>query len=232
MATTSEPYNMATTVEPSLKRLHSMVSTPSGNYSVVKLPQVKQSITRVQNPMATVINAPALAAVGVTKIRSSRNVFDRLGPCVNPLDDVNQLGDGYTSRVQDPSPYLQRFDYVGQYAVNATNSMPLQRNRNQEHAAVTPPNASNKVINTWKPPGYQGSREFAEADGHIIVYGETGATGSGMQPLGGNSKPLKSIYRNVSYWHKYILVFLSSLAKYAYIFKTVLDNNNYVHEFS
>ncbi|KAI9081463.1 hypothetical protein K1719_036609 [Acacia pycnantha] len=119
---TSGPSNLGTTVEPSLKRLRSVVSTPSDNSSVVKLPQVKQSVLRVQNPMATVINAAAEASEDVREIKSSRSVFDRLGRGMNPLDGDKQLGDNYTSQELDRSLYLQRSDYIGQCDANVTLS--------------------------------------------------------------------------------------------------------------
>ncbi|KAK4253685.1 hypothetical protein QN277_010327 [Acacia crassicarpa] len=257
---TSGPSNLGTTVEPSLKRLRSVVSTPSGNSSVVKLPEVKQSVSRVQNPMATVINAAAEASEDVREIKLSRSVFDRLGCGMNPLNGDKQLGDNYTSQELDQSPYLQRSNYIGQYDANVTlsdceggflsdstshnecfddvnamdhqmndpyqisfssenrnedslmeqygavknadDSMPPKRNRNQEQAAAAAPNASNEVrnisvdVNTWKLWEYQESREVAEADGHRTADSETGAPGSGLQLLRGNSKPLKSTNRN------------------------------------
>ncbi|XP_054812056.1 uncharacterized protein LOC129313138 isoform X2 [Prosopis cineraria] len=116
---TSGPSNLGMTVEPSLKRLRSVVSTPSGNSSLVKHPLLKQSVSRVQNPMATVINAAAEAAEDVIEIKSSRSVFDRLGRGMNPLDGDKQLGDNYTSQEQDQS-YLQGSDSIGQYAANVT----------------------------------------------------------------------------------------------------------------
>ncbi|KAF7836021.1 Embryonic polyadenylate-binding protein 2 [Senna tora] len=117
---TSGLSNSVTPVEPSLKRLRSVVSTPSGNSSLVK-PQMIQPVSRVQNPMATVINAVADAAEDVMEIKPSRSVFDRLGRDINSLDVSNRLEDNYRIQEQNQSLYHQRSDYSGQYAANMTS---------------------------------------------------------------------------------------------------------------
>ncbi|KAJ9174470.1 hypothetical protein P3X46_013108 [Hevea brasiliensis] len=56
--------------EPSLKRLRSAVSTSTGESSLVDHPRRIQSITRVPNPMATVIKAVQEAAEDAVKVKS------------------------------------------------------------------------------------------------------------------------------------------------------------------
>ncbi|XP_019453421.1 PREDICTED: uncharacterized protein LOC109354999 [Lupinus angustifolius] len=110
---TSRPNNLGTPVEPSLKRLRSVVSTSSGDSSLVERPQRVQSVSRVANPMATVIKAVAEAAEDVIKSKSSGSVFDRLGCSVNPSDGNIQLEDNYLHQEQSQSLYLKRTDYDG-----------------------------------------------------------------------------------------------------------------------
>ncbi|CAL0326157.1 unnamed protein product [Lupinus luteus] len=118
---TSRPSNPGSSVEPSLKRLRSVVSASSGDSSVVEHPQRVQPASRVPNPMATVIKAVAEAAEDVLT-KSSGCVFDRLGrgTGMNPSDDNRQLKDNYQNQEQNQSMYLQRTDYAGQYAASIT----------------------------------------------------------------------------------------------------------------
>ncbi|RVX02828.1 Polyadenylate-binding protein 2 [Vitis vinifera] len=74
---TSRPSNLA--AEPKLKRLRSVVSTSTGDSSLDDRPQRLQSVARMPSAMATAIKAVAEAAEDVIKVRSSGNVFDRLG---------------------------------------------------------------------------------------------------------------------------------------------------------
>ncbi|KAK7283865.1 hypothetical protein RIF29_13613 [Crotalaria pallida] len=117
---TSRPSNLGTAVEPSLKRLRSVVSTSSAESSLVERPQRMQSVSRVANPMSTVIKAVAEAAEDVVKSKSSGSVFDRLGCGVNPLDGNSQLEDNYIRQEQSQSSYFQRTDYNGPYAEDMT----------------------------------------------------------------------------------------------------------------
>lgn len=111
---TSRPSNLGSSVEPSLKRLRSVVSTSSGDSSLVERPQRMQPAPRVTNPMAPVIKAVADAAEDVIKYKSSRSVFDRLGRGMNPSDDNSQLEDNYQHQEQNSSLYLKSSDYNGQ----------------------------------------------------------------------------------------------------------------------
>ncbi|KAJ1409756.1 RNA-binding domain superfamily [Sesbania bispinosa] len=115
---TSRPSNSGISVEPSLKRLRSVVSTSSVGSSLVERPQRMQAISRVANPMATVIKAVAEAAEDVVKFKSSGNVFDRLGCNMNPSGGNSQLDDSYQHQEQRPLSYLQRTDNGDQYAAN------------------------------------------------------------------------------------------------------------------
>lgn len=72
---TTMPSNSV--LEPSRKRLRSVVSTSTGLSSEEVHPRRIQSMARLPNPMATAIKAVAEAAEDVRKIRSG-NVFDRL----------------------------------------------------------------------------------------------------------------------------------------------------------
>ncbi|XP_019443622.1 PREDICTED: uncharacterized protein LOC109347945 isoform X2 [Lupinus angustifolius] len=119
---TSRPSNPGSSVEPSLKRLRSVVSASSGDSSVVEHPQRVQPTSRVPNPMATVIKAVAEAAEDVIKSKSSGCVFDRLshGIGMNPSYDNSQLEDNDQNQEQNQSKYLRRTDYAGQYAASMT----------------------------------------------------------------------------------------------------------------
>ncbi|KAF2319448.1 hypothetical protein GH714_015898 [Hevea brasiliensis] len=75
--------------EPSLKRLRSVVSTSTGESSLIDRPRRIQSIARVPNPMATVIKAVQEAAKDV-KVKSSKSVFDRLGREMD-ISDTTEL---------------------------------------------------------------------------------------------------------------------------------------------
>ncbi|KAK7323516.1 hypothetical protein VNO77_26993 [Canavalia gladiata] len=117
---TSRTSNSGMPVEPSLKRLRSVVSTSSGDSSLVERPQRMQPASRVANPMATVIKAVAEAAEDVIKSKSSGSVFDRLGRGMDTSDDNSQLEDNYQHQEQNQSFYFQRTDYDGQYDANTT----------------------------------------------------------------------------------------------------------------
>ncbi|KAJ1409754.1 PWI domain, partial [Sesbania bispinosa] len=115
---TSRPSNLGTPMEPSLKRLRSVVSTSSVESSLVERPQRVQAISRVANPMATVIRAVAEAAEDVVKCKSSGSVFDRLGCDMNSSGGNSQLDDSYQHQEQSQLSYLQRTEHVDQYAAN------------------------------------------------------------------------------------------------------------------
>ncbi|XP_028799781.1 uncharacterized protein LOC114755080 isoform X2 [Neltuma alba] len=117
---TSRPSNSGPSVEPSLKRLRSVVSTSSADSSLAERPQRLQPIPRVSNPMSTVIKAVAEAAEDVMKFKSSGSVFDRLGRGTDPSDGSCQLEDDYQIQEQNQAIYLQRTDYSGQYATSNT----------------------------------------------------------------------------------------------------------------
>ncbi|XP_004499869.1 uncharacterized protein [Cicer arietinum] len=105
----------STSVEPSLKRLRSVVSTSSADSSLVEHHQHVQPTCRLPNAMATVIKAVAEAAEDV-KSKSSGSVFDRLGCGMDSSADNIQLD--YQHQEQNQSLYLQRTDYDGQYVEN------------------------------------------------------------------------------------------------------------------
>ncbi|TKY49566.1 Polyadenylate-binding protein 2 [Spatholobus suberectus] len=117
---TSRTSNSGMSVEPSLKRLRSVVSTLAGDSAFVERPQRMQHASRVANPMATVIKAVAEAAEDVVKSKTSGSVFDRLGRDMDTSDDNRQLEDSYQHQEQNHVFYSQRTDYNGQYAANTT----------------------------------------------------------------------------------------------------------------
>ncbi|WJX31002.1 hypothetical protein P8452_19485 [Trifolium repens] len=106
-----------TSVEPSLKRLRSVVSTSAADSALVEHYQHVQPTSRVPNAMATVIKAVAEAAEDV-KSKSSGSVFDRLGCGMDSSADNSQLD--YQHQEQNQSLHLERTDYDGQYATNTT----------------------------------------------------------------------------------------------------------------
>ncbi|KAK7271589.1 hypothetical protein RJT34_27621 [Clitoria ternatea] len=117
---TSRTSSLGTQVEPSLKRLRSVVSTSAADSSLVERPHRMPPSSRVANPMATVIKAVAEAAEDVIKSKSSGSVFDRLGRGMDTSDENSQLEDSFQHQEQNQSFYLQRTDYNGQYAANTT----------------------------------------------------------------------------------------------------------------
>jgi hypothetical protein len=104
-------------VEPSLKRLRSVVSTSAADSALVEHYQHVQPTSRVPNAMATVIKAVAEAAEDV-KSKSSGSVFDRLGCGMDSSADNSQLD--YQHQEQNQSLHLERTDHDGQYAANTT----------------------------------------------------------------------------------------------------------------
>ncbi|RZB66537.1 Polyadenylate-binding protein 2 isoform C [Glycine soja] len=207
-------------VEPSLKRLRSVVSTSAGDSSFVERPQRMQLASRVSNPMATMIKAVAEAAEDVIKSKPSGSVFDRLGRGIDTSDDNRQLEDSYQHQEQHHLFHSQRTEYNGgvsgasqispsvgnrgndslmvQYSVakNVDDSLRQKRNREQEQLAASP-NTSHKIVNisvnvnTWKPPQHQVSREVTELDGNITFYNERGDPRSSTRLVKENASTLK-----------------------------------------
>lgn len=127
--TTSRQSNSAT--EPTLKRLRSVVSTSTGDSSLVDPPRRIQSVARVPNSMATVMKAVAEAAEDVTRVKSSGSVFDRLGRGMDVSETSGPLASFREAATEDvdyedsiqihertQSTYLQRSQYSGQYVTN------------------------------------------------------------------------------------------------------------------
>lgn len=79
------------TAEPPQKRLRSVVSMSMENSNTEGRPHRIHSLARVPNAMATAIKAVAEAAKDVKRVRSSGNVFDRLGRARHVSDNLNQL---------------------------------------------------------------------------------------------------------------------------------------------
>ncbi|KAI3742928.1 hypothetical protein L1987_60627 [Smallanthus sonchifolius] len=75
------------TSEPSFKRLRSVVSTPTDDSP---LEERRPSVARVPKAMAVAIKAVADAAKDVVKVKSSGNVFDRLGRSADTSDQFTE----------------------------------------------------------------------------------------------------------------------------------------------
>lgn len=114
---TSRPSILGTPVEPSLKRLRSVVSKSSAEPSLVERTPRMQTISRVANPMATVMKAVTEAAEDLVKFKSSGNVFDRIGYDMNISDTYSQFEDNYQHLEQNQLLYRQKNGYGDQYAM-------------------------------------------------------------------------------------------------------------------
>lgn len=122
--------------EPSLKRIRSVVSASAGYSSLGDRTQRIQSIARVPNSsMAVAIKAVAEAAKDAGKVRSSGNVFNRLGCGADELDtsehikkfigstaeavEENESFDYLSREIQ--SAHLQLNDFDELYSKNRTS---------------------------------------------------------------------------------------------------------------
>lgn len=125
---TNRPSNSTLAPSPSLKRLRSVVSTSVDDSSLPERPQRIRSVARAPTALATAIRAVAEAAKDVTKVRSSVNVFDRLGRATDVPDhsipSMEESMQAVAEDVQDQSfadasesysTYLHRRDYSGKH---------------------------------------------------------------------------------------------------------------------
>ncbi|KAK6928704.1 RNA recognition motif domain [Dillenia turbinata] len=123
---TARPSNLG--VGPTLKRLRSVVSTSSGNSSLEDRPQRIRSGAIVPSSMITAMKAAAEAAEDVTRVRSSKNVFDRLGHGTDVLETPDQVARSNNVDIKDReyddlnhvleqscATNLHRKEYSGQY---------------------------------------------------------------------------------------------------------------------
>ncbi|KAL3537383.1 hypothetical protein ACH5RR_000749 [Cinchona calisaya] len=129
---TSRPSGLNT--ETSSKRLRSVVSTCEEDSNLEERPQRIRSVAKVSNAMAAAIKAVAEAAKDVRRVRSSGNVFDRLGRATDVSETLNQ-GEFGEDDVEDEeriysdtgeqgkSNYDQRNDYLRPYV----SDVPLSR---------------------------------------------------------------------------------------------------------
>ncbi|XP_074357306.1 uncharacterized protein LOC141697023 isoform X2 [Apium graveolens] len=86
------PRSARLSKEPSFKRLRSVVSTSVEDSSLEDHTHSIQSVARVPDAtMAVAIKAVAEAAKDVVKVRSSGNVFDRLGRAIDVLDTSSHM---------------------------------------------------------------------------------------------------------------------------------------------
>ncbi|KAJ9558380.1 hypothetical protein OSB04_012994 [Centaurea solstitialis] len=88
---TSRPTGL--TSEPSLKRLRSVVSTPTEDSPLEERRPKIRSVARVPKAMAVAIKAVADAAKDVVKVKPSGNVFDRLGRSMDVSDGTDQFNE-------------------------------------------------------------------------------------------------------------------------------------------
>lgn len=124
---TSRPTGL--TSEPSLKRLRSVVSTPTEDSPLEERRPKIRSVARVPKAMAVAIRAVADAAKDVVKVKPSGNVFDRLGRCMDLSDGTDQFTEDrevadeddekqedFTQITEATAPtYREQSDYSGQY---------------------------------------------------------------------------------------------------------------------
>ncbi|CAA3010275.1 polyadenylate-binding 2 [Olea europaea subsp. europaea] len=170
---TSRPSN--STSEPPLKRLRSVVSTSTGESSLEAGPQRIQSVTGVRTAMSTAIKAVADAAKDVSKVRSSGNVFDRLGRATDVLDasdHVKEYAEGATENGEGGafmedihSAYLHRNDFSRQYEGNVSS---FQRERViTSDSAYSCKGYNNEKMMDISRPGYsRGNRGDHSLIGH------------------------------------------------------------------
>ncbi|KAL5062296.1 hypothetical protein RYX36_024033 [Vicia faba] len=116
---TSRPSNLHPSVEPSLKRLRSVVSSSSVESSMVEHPHRMQTISRVANPMAALFKAVEEAAEDVVKLKSSGSVFDRISCDMYPSYGKMQLEDNQYLE-QSPLLYHEEKGSGDHYAANMT----------------------------------------------------------------------------------------------------------------
>ncbi|KAM3358431.1 hypothetical protein P3S68_021362 [Capsicum galapagoense] len=124
---TSRPPSSTLAPSPSLKRLRSVVSMSVEDSSLQERPQRMRSVARAAPSLATAVKAAAEAAKDVTKVRSSANVFDRLGPVTDVRDPSIQLEESRQAIAEDVqdrsfadaneaySTYIHRSDYSGKH---------------------------------------------------------------------------------------------------------------------
>ncbi|KAI3444991.1 hypothetical protein Pfo_001656 [Paulownia fortunei] len=79
------------TADPSFMRLRSVVSTSTGDSFHEERPQRNRPVPRLRTAMSAAIKAVAEAVKDVSKIRPSRNVFDRLGCATDVSNTTNHL---------------------------------------------------------------------------------------------------------------------------------------------
>ncbi|XP_076893756.1 uncharacterized protein LOC143545832 [Bidens hawaiensis] len=122
------------TSEPSFKRLRSVVSTPTDDSP---LEERHPLLSRVPKTMPVSIKAVAAAAEDAVKVKSSGNVFDRLGRSTNPADQFTEDDEGFT-RITEATDFTHNEDYKynninASYVVDGTSYKP----------------SSNKIVNNY-----------------------------------------------------------------------------------
>ena len=124
---TSRPTGL--TSEPSLKRLRSVVATPTEDSPFEERRPKIRSVASVPKAMAVAIKAVEDAAKDVVKVKPSGNVFDRLGRSMDISDGADQFTEdrevsdeddgkhqGFTQITEASVPtYREQIDYSGQY---------------------------------------------------------------------------------------------------------------------
>lgn len=120
---------------PSMKRLRSVVSTSSGDPSLDDQPPRIRSLGRLPSAVTTAFKAAAEAAEDVIKVRSSANVFDRLGHGLDASGVTNHTSKLQAVAMEDAR--YEDFDRVADTDSNfqnayieefAGNTMMLDRN--------------------------------------------------------------------------------------------------------
>nr|XP_043610877.1 uncharacterized protein LOC122582536 isoform X2 [Erigeron canadensis] len=110
------------TSEPSFKRLRSVVSTPIEDSPLEgRRPKIR-SVARVPNAMTVAIKAVADAARDVSKVRTSGNVFDRLGRS----SDISDPTDAFTNDDEKHGGFTQAtVDNVVTYPEQYVEDIPM-----------------------------------------------------------------------------------------------------------
>lgn len=161
------PRSARLSTEPSFKRLRSVVSTSVVESSLEDHTQSIQSVARVPDAtMAVAIKAVAEAAKDVAKVRSSGNVFDRLGRATDVIDNTAHMMESREVPAEADEEF-GGFDYFSE----ENQSTHLQRRNFDERRTMLesyPRNASKFVSDNEV---YEGGQMFNHNDTNVSHSG-------------------------------------------------------------
>ncbi|KAF2319418.1 hypothetical protein GH714_015643 [Hevea brasiliensis] len=152
--------------EPSLKRLRSVVSTSTGESSLIDRPRRIQSIARVPNPMATVIKAVQEAAKDV-KVKSSKSVFDRLGREMDISDTTELVRD-----IRDVAVDDEEFNQIPEQTV------PIYNQRRRANIGIMESETRLAGHSLYDNEGYDNDNVLGQS---VMDVSETGTSGGDMR---------------------------------------------------